>query len=239
MKRNAAVIGFAVVLIAISSISAHSAAVSESITVYKNQAHIVIGSGGDGEPKALTSDNFNHNGTLYIPLRAVSENLGMDVSWDNDLKLAWIAPAIPAYDENEAVIKVLIDDENLLFACFYLYIAAIHSQSNLDLWANLVGTQSVGDRMQLTRELAVSLRNIFVSEYARFATSSHEYDRFLYNDILQKHDDLISIVTAWQSTVNRGGLPQISDSTAISDLITEVGTLIDTFHRSINNTAAQ
>lgn len=57
---------------------------SEEIKVQKNVSTITV----NGEK--ITADNFIYNGTTYVPLRAVSENMGSEVSWDNNTKTAAI-----------------------------------------------------------------------------------------------------------------------------------------------------
>jgi len=57
---------------------------SEQIKVQKNVATVTV----NGEKIAV--DNFIYNGTTYVPLRAVSENMGAKVDWDNATKTATI-----------------------------------------------------------------------------------------------------------------------------------------------------
>lgn len=42
------------------------------------------------DDQLLSADNFNYNGSLYVPLRAVSENMGMEALWDQPTKSAYI-----------------------------------------------------------------------------------------------------------------------------------------------------
>lgn len=57
---------------------------SEQITVQRNVATVTV----NGEK--VDTDSFVYNGTTYVPLRAVSENLGSTVDWNNTTKTAAI-----------------------------------------------------------------------------------------------------------------------------------------------------
>lgn len=53
---------------------------AENINVQKNKVAIEV----DGEP--IYADNFVLNGTTYVPLRTISEEMGCDVQFDNSTK---------------------------------------------------------------------------------------------------------------------------------------------------------
>lgn len=74
----------ALILVLATSCIAFSAA-TQAITVSANTAKINVNG------KSIGADNFNYNGTLYVPLRAISENMGMSVNWNNDIKTASIS----------------------------------------------------------------------------------------------------------------------------------------------------
>ena len=40
----------------------------------------------DGQPVAIADEPKNENGTLWVPLRALSEAVGATVDWDQDLQ---------------------------------------------------------------------------------------------------------------------------------------------------------
>src|SRR5687767_11588297 len=40
----------------------------------------------DGQPVAIADEPKNENGTLWVPLRALSEAVGAKVDWDQDLQ---------------------------------------------------------------------------------------------------------------------------------------------------------
>lgn len=81
MKR---ILCITLILILACSSFALGAVTMTSINVSPNTAKIYV----NGE--LLSADNFNYNGTLYVPLRAVSENMGADVNWNNSTKTATI-----------------------------------------------------------------------------------------------------------------------------------------------------
>jgi hypothetical protein len=78
------VICIALILIISTTSIIFAAASSINISVVANQAKITV----DG--KLITADNFLYNGTTYVPLRAISENLSCNVSWDQQTKTASI-----------------------------------------------------------------------------------------------------------------------------------------------------
>jgi len=61
-----------------------AAGATKSIDVMLNSIKIKV----NGEP--VNSDNILYNGTTYVPLRAVSEMLGKDVTWDGSTNTAGI-----------------------------------------------------------------------------------------------------------------------------------------------------
>lgn len=82
MKRTL-IITLIIVLCASSIV--FSAQAARNITVYPNTATITV----NGEK--ITSDNFNYNGTIYVPLRGVFEKAGFTVRWDQGTRTAAIA----------------------------------------------------------------------------------------------------------------------------------------------------
>lgn len=66
---------------------------SEQIEVQRNVATVTV----NGEK--VQTDSFIYNGTTYVPLRAVSENMGSEVTWDNKTKTAAIkSPSVESTD---------------------------------------------------------------------------------------------------------------------------------------------
>jgi hypothetical protein len=73
----------AMVAILESSLS-FGAVMSESISVHRNKVNLEVNS------VTVTVDNFLYNGTTYVPIRAVAELLGNDVSWNADTNIVSI-----------------------------------------------------------------------------------------------------------------------------------------------------
>ena len=72
---------------------ASGSSVVQQLTVYFNNIKIVV----DGTPANLGKDSsgkpnepFIYNGTTFLPVRAVSEALGKDVSWDGETSTVYV-----------------------------------------------------------------------------------------------------------------------------------------------------
>lgn len=87
MKR---ILCITLILILVCSSFALGAVTTANINVSPNTAKIYVNG------KLLEADNFNYNGTLYVPLRAGFESSGAQVTWDNAHKRADIR--IPSTD---------------------------------------------------------------------------------------------------------------------------------------------
>ena len=88
-------------------LTASSYGALEKITVFKdNVTSIFI----DGKKLQTSSDVINHKGTLYVPLRVVSENMNMNVSYDKANKTVNIAKK-PLSKEEELARKAQIHEE--------------------------------------------------------------------------------------------------------------------------------
>lgn len=84
MKRIIAII----LVLGLFSSAVYGASTLKNISVAPNYATIKV----DG--KVITADNFIYNGTTYVPLRAISENLSCTVDWDQKTKTASITSKI-------------------------------------------------------------------------------------------------------------------------------------------------
>jgi len=88
-------------------LTASSYGALEKITVFKdNVTSIFI----EGKKLQTSSDVINHKGTLYVPLRVVSENMNMNVSYDKSNKTVNIAKK-PLSKEEELAKKAQIHEE--------------------------------------------------------------------------------------------------------------------------------
>jgi hypothetical protein len=83
-KKNLKFLGIMLLIFTFLSGTIAGGTISEMIKVYRNTAQIQV------NHTLVTKDNFLYEGTTYIPLRAVSELLGKDVSWDPITKMASI-----------------------------------------------------------------------------------------------------------------------------------------------------
>lgn len=84
MKRIIAVI----LVLGLFTSAVYGASTLKNISVAPNYATIKV----DG--KVIGTENFVHNGTTYVPLRAISENLSCTVEWDQKTKTASISSGI-------------------------------------------------------------------------------------------------------------------------------------------------
>lgn len=82
---------------------------SEQIKVQRNAATVVV----NGEK--ISVDNFLYNGTTYVPLRAVSENMGAAVDWNNAAKTASISSNLNATDSDQVLFNTVLN--HALYEC--------------------------------------------------------------------------------------------------------------------------
>lgn len=83
MKKYISII-LSILLVLSLSLGLVFAAISESITVYRNTVKLEVNG------KRVNVDNFLYNGTTYIPLRAVGELLDKYVGWNQFTNVASI-----------------------------------------------------------------------------------------------------------------------------------------------------
>jgi hypothetical protein len=172
MRKKAVAAAVAAALITTSAVSVCSAVQTESISVVRNQAQIIT-----GDAKFLTADNFNYNGSLYVPLRAVSEEMGLSVTWNDDIKTA----EIRAPQADKSLIDKLLYHENMLYAYYSLELSWKQTERLFLYWANLnqSAIQDNGNVLQKGKDY-------FVSTCSRFDTGL--YDKFTYIDISQAYE---------------------------------------------------
>lgn len=93
-KMKYFVLGVVTTVLLTTGISAFaSGGVAQQLKVYFNNIKVVV----DGSPASLGKDSagkanepFIYNGTTYLPIRAVSEALGKDVSWDGKTSTVYV-----------------------------------------------------------------------------------------------------------------------------------------------------
>lgn len=131
MKKNKIVI-LSVLLVLSLSLGLVFAAVSESISVYRNTVNLEVNG------KSVNVDNFLYNGTTYIPLRAVGQLLDKYVGWNqytnvasiNDKKSqleplakllpssigsTWLYDGFAEYSHEMAIMNIINEEDNRLY----------------------------------------------------------------------------------------------------------------------------
>jgi len=80
MRKKLTICGFVIVIILITLITAVSASNAESLAAYVTQFRVFV----NGEERNFENPIVTINDRTYIPLREISEVLGMDVEWDEE-----------------------------------------------------------------------------------------------------------------------------------------------------------
>jgi len=80
MRKKLTICGFVIVIILITLITAVSASNAESLAAYVAQFRVFV----NGEERTFENPIVTINDRTYIPLREISEVLGMDVEWDGE-----------------------------------------------------------------------------------------------------------------------------------------------------------
>lgn len=90
-----------------------------NIEVFFQRIHVTI----NGQQNTLNKDSILYEGSVYVPLRSLSEMLGAQVGWDSDTQ--------------EVAIDFINDNTNVLFTAsqkkMYQYIAIRNNQITKDL----------------------------------------------------------------------------------------------------------
>ena len=91
MEKDTTLVGFRAILEALGAEVLWDGA-AQTVTAVKDDTKIVLTIGSDtayinGEPAALSAAPAIIGDSTMIPIRFVSENMGMKVSWDGETKL--------------------------------------------------------------------------------------------------------------------------------------------------------
>ena len=105
MKLNIKSFICGVAVMGIISGAAYAADVRQTINVLPNTIKVIV----DG--KEVQADNFLYNDTTYLPIRAVSEALKMDVQYDNATSTATISEK--KEDDNVQVTSKYIPSDDI------------------------------------------------------------------------------------------------------------------------------
>ena len=94
-----------------------SGGVAKQLKVYYNNIKVVV----DGSPASLGTDSsgkdneaFIYNGTTYLPIRAVSEALGKDVSWDGKTSPVYVGTGLAQQGIGAAAFGAIAEDKGML-----------------------------------------------------------------------------------------------------------------------------
>lgn len=175
MKRKITAVLLSITLLLPLSISASNGLTS--IEVYPNTINVQVNG------QAVTADNFLYNNTTYVPLRAVSEMLGAEVTWDSGTNTAEVI----RYSENvEAVYarQTLLDD--------FMFISMLKNYA-----PNFIS--------YLERTDMIFTYGILGSSYNEFAISRHKtaLDQLsqYYEDYKESRDTLEKNISVWSKDI--------------------------------------
>ena len=189
---------------------------SEQITVQKNVATVTV----NGEK--ITADNFIYNGTTYVPLRAVSENMGATVDWDNTTKTAKIVNQTANPNENREI-------GGFLYYMLYKQSAETKSMANA-MAVHLLTSQ--GDMSTPT-----SIQPLARELYSGLEKSEKEYKTLggdTYQAYLQVKENALTL-TAMAKVCLDGRITSLSkDSDPALDTCEEILDKCDNNNDSIN-----
>ncbi|BAL80776.1 copper amine oxidase N-terminal domain-containing protein [Caldisericum exile] len=87
MKKIVLIVVASLLMFALVS-AVYASSGSKNILVTFRNIKIVI----NGEPKLSSQEPFIYNGSIYVPLRFISESLGMSVKWDGPTNTVDIEP---------------------------------------------------------------------------------------------------------------------------------------------------
>ena len=122
MKKNGRtsllVFVLVVALFAAAAIPAYAALASKDITVFSGVRIFVDGAElSPTDVKGNDVDAFIYEGTTYVPLRAVGEALGAEVSWDKDAKIAYINSEKTGADTEEHIARFDAGSGPIAYTC--------------------------------------------------------------------------------------------------------------------------
>ena len=167
---------------------------TKSIVVSPNTATVFVNG------STVLSDNFNYNGTLYIPLRAISENMGANVGWDQSTKTASIvtstlSPADNSY--NYAYSVSMTSDYYSLQSGFDLIMGISDLSRNIYLVSSLQ-TQYNKSALSQSYQKAKAKMDEYISSIQN--TSNADIIRL----IKQLEDNYSASYLAWSTYLSTG-----------------------------------
>jgi hypothetical protein len=162
------------IVILCASSMAFSAQATKSITVSPNTATVTV----NGEKVA--SDNFNYNGTIYVPLRGVFEKAGFTVGWDQATKTAKITEP---NDAKYTQYVVLLNE----FKDIYYY------NSCIDRVATNLKSNTLSTIKGFRDDLAQSQSDFIFENSETMYYSSDSYIKGTYEKACELYDTMLTL----------------------------------------------
>lgn len=196
MKKKAVVLGLAgAMLLGTCSVSAANG--TQNISATFRNIKIVV----DGKQVSTSAEPFIYNGTTYLPIRAVGEAVGKEVTWDSATNTVYLGavpasaqqPATPAPASDTAILRQYRNEVGLSEENFSYYFPAIRSGEESAFFVTEVYSvlidyiiYSSGDR-KLVEAAYAEAQGVFASatknpDYAEAKADFEEkYQMFLRN----------------------------------------------------------
>lgn len=174
MKRTL-IITLIVILCASSIV--FSAQSTKSITVSPNTATITV----NGEK--ITSDNFNYNGTIYVPLRGVFEKAGFSVGWDQATRTAAITGSDNAVMDQYVIL--LYEFRNIIYLDSLMAIITSNLEKN-----------SLSDIRELKNMIANRQGEFIFDNYKEMYYTDNSYIKGTYEKACELYELMIDLADA-------------------------------------------
>lgn len=190
---------------------------TSQISVTPNEATTCL----NGVPRYY--NNFNYNGSLYIPLRSLFEDAGYKVTWDQTTKTANIA-------STESTKRALLKDSTDIMAYTFLL-------------QNMVSNYSSTNKDDITKlKKIITVRYNLLREPDASVLALDESLSAYYNDVKYKYLDIIAIVTVLEQakeksirTLNNAALSEINSR--LSNVIYTLKEDSDIYFNYVNDLA--
>ncbi len=170
------------VLFAAAAIPAYAALSSMDITVFNGVTIFVDGKElHPTDVKGNDVDAFIYEGTTYVPLRAVGEALGAEVSWNKDTKTVYVNTGKTGEEPEEHVAKYDAGSGPITYTCGPMLISSKYCTAELDGFAILGSRVAFADpihieQVRLYEVYALFNGTVTASERGYFLCYAHCYD---------------------------------------------------------------
>ncbi len=116
-----------------AAVPAYAAMTAKDITVYTGVGIYVDGKElHPADVKGNPVEAFIYEGTTYVPLRAVGEALGAEVSWDREEKTVYISSARIGIDPIYRVAKYDAGSGDITYTCGPMLLSGKYCETELD-----------------------------------------------------------------------------------------------------------